>query len=660
MPVSDKQRDLQIIRDRLVRRSHIKNSTGQALSYDLGELITSQTPDGTWDDIQLDSRELGPWGLAEHLYRCHFLAKQALLDPQVSSSKAALAGIRFWLKHQFQNKNWWWNQIGVPISLGYAMLGVQEHLNRDDLKRAENIFTAFKPHDRFTGQNLLWVSKVHLFWAVLNRQTEMASQAMRWMGAELKITSFREGIQNDMSFFQHGPLLYSGGYGAQFIADLSEVMTVSNATSYAWPQHAIELLSQLTLEGTAWMVRDHKFDLGCIGREITRADHTNRAFFRACENFSHIESKDLERFTQIHQQGNFGSHVSGNRYFHIATIMTHHRPKLFISSRLHSPNTYAADMPACGGEGRYAHNMADHSHFFMQDGSEYHNIFPLWDWMKIPGTTAIQNSNSLNSDKLRRFGQTEVLGGCSNGQNGFTTSIFKKDHLKLKKTQFFFEEQMLCLISDVESSEHEQVYTCIDQCHYLSKTAKLPSGPTKLRSGESCQHHNLIYRIIEGEAELSIEKRQGTWNDCGVGSNELMKGEVFQLGFDHRHQTNSEFAYVVQHKDHQGEFQIIKHDSTTHAVAWNLGSNTTGMASFFKPDTLELSPDLKIEIHTPCSLLWELSDETLTLQFTDHQSLERTKHMRFSLSGALKASIAVPYPKPVQQEAKLVMAFAIT
>ena len=42
------------------------------------------------------------------------------------------------------------------------------------------------------------------------------------------------------------------------------------------------------------------------------------------------------------------------------------------------------------GPGKPTHHRADGANYLMLKGDEYHNIWPVYDWQKISGTTIVQ------------------------------------------------------------------------------------------------------------------------------------------------------------------------------------------------------------------------------------------------------------------------------
>ena len=52
------------------------------------------------------------------------------------SIEAAHRALGFRLKHRFDNPNWWWNIIGVPMSLGDAGVMMDGELTDAECSRA--------------------------------------------------------------------------------------------------------------------------------------------------------------------------------------------------------------------------------------------------------------------------------------------------------------------------------------------------------------------------------------------------------------------------------------------------------------------------------------------------------------------------------------------
>jgi hypothetical protein len=59
----------------------------------------------------------------------------------------------------------------------------------------------------------------------------------------------KDGIQTDGCFFQHGPLIQSGSYGAEFTRDILKLVSLARGTSFRIPSSSVHVLELLVLDG---------------------------------------------------------------------------------------------------------------------------------------------------------------------------------------------------------------------------------------------------------------------------------------------------------------------------------------------------------------------------------------------------------------------------
>ena len=87
------------------------------------------------------------------------------------------------------------------------------------------------------------------------------------------------------------------------------------------------------------------------------------------------------------------------------------------------------------------HHFGDGSNFISLTGKEYFNIYPVWDWQKIPGTTVVQKPELPHWKEIAKKGLTDFVGGVSDGEYGAAAFDFASAHdpLKARKAWFFFE-----------------------------------------------------------------------------------------------------------------------------------------------------------------------------------------------------------------------------
>src|SRR5947208_3528799 len=99
----------------------------------------------------------------------------------------------------------------------------------------------------------------------------------------------------------------------------------------------------------------------------------------------------------------------GNKHFWCSDYITHHRPGWFTSVKMFSTRMFNAEL--VNNEGMRSQHLSDGANFIYLTGDEYLDIFPVWDWNKIPGTTVEQAPPSR--DELKVKGKTSFVGGVS-------------------------------------------------------------------------------------------------------------------------------------------------------------------------------------------------------------------------------------------------------
>ena len=111
------------------------------------------------------------------------------------------------------------------------------------------------------------------------------------------------------------------------------------------------------------------------------------------------------------------------------------------------------------------HHFGDGSNFVQRAGTEYFDIFPVWDWQKIPGTTILQKPQMPHFREIAKKGLSEFAGGASDGKYsalGFNfTSVH--DPLKAKKAWFYFDNEYVCLGAGIATTSDLNVVTTLTQ-----------------------------------------------------------------------------------------------------------------------------------------------------------------------------------------------------
>lgn len=94
--------------------------------------------------------------------------------------------------------------------------------------------------------------------------------------------------------------------------------------------------------------------------------------------------------------------------------------------------------------------VSDGSNAIVKTGDEYFNIFPAWNWTRIPGTTAPQMPDvQLGKNAWELRGTSQFAGGVSDSLHGATTYYYNDTHgsihTQARKVWFFFDHEVVCL-----------------------------------------------------------------------------------------------------------------------------------------------------------------------------------------------------------------------
>ncbi|CAN0293395.1 unnamed protein product, partial [Chrysoparadoxa australica] len=156
--------------------------------------------------------------------------------------------------------------------------------------------------------------------------------------------------------------------------------------------------------------------------------------------------------------------ASSSKFFWHTEYYSHQRPNYFTSVRMYSTRNRSMEAPY-NGEGLKNHHLGEGSNFVYRTGGEYIDIFPLLDWQKIPGTTNVQMPSMPDEEEIQKEGQTDFVGGVTDGQFGASVFDFISPYTQMtaKKAWFFFDEEYVCLGTDINSESDYPVVTTINQ-----------------------------------------------------------------------------------------------------------------------------------------------------------------------------------------------------
>jgi len=555
-------------------------------------LIPGQTPDTwRWPDLDYADQKRTSWSAAEHCYRLQnvlsSLGESRLRTDPIYASRMTGA-LKYWTDHDFENPNWWYNQIGIPQAVGNIALLLRPWLDDRTLSGAVAILekgsmaTNMAIGQSWTGANVIWGMLNTLRHALLTGNEPLLAAAAQRAAQEVTFGE-KTGIQTDYSFFQHGTRLYTGGYGRSFADTLCWLMFVLQDTPYQLPEEVRDRLLGLVLEGLQPLTQGDVLDWACVGREISRPDATKVGTIeRTLKRM--LRTKELSRKPELQA---YLDTIQGapapdqTRYFEKAAMLCHRFHGIYVGAKFMNDRIFGTE--TCDAEGILCYNLSYGTHTcIMRTGKEYLNINPIWDYSRIPGTTCATETDQqllAHENWWKQPLLSGTFGGGQDGHRGILYELAEHDGITVLAADFAFEDGFVCLGANVKNQNDpsQPPVTTVDQC-FLSGTVLEEQGHV-LHNG--IRYSGLDGTVIHAESQL----RHGNWqrNNAGL-SDETVSAEVLTLTIHQGSSATGSYAYLLCAGDRPApQVQVLRNDDQIQAIGLPDGSI---MAIFHKDGCL--------------------------------------------------------------------------
>lgn len=639
------QEDLEIVAERL--RTEVLSGRRPVDADEVQKHIDSIRDDGSWADIDYDDRSRTQWIPRAHLSRIVNLARAyrtpgSELEGSPEVLDAFLSSLRYWTIRDPQSDNWFRQSIGSPGSLGDAAILMVDEIP-PDLLEATGRQVRRSGFTR-TGANLVWEASNLLTWACVTKDADLLDEVVQHIGKEIVITT-EEGIQPDGSFHQHGPQNYLLGYGRSYAENVTSIAVLLSGTVFAFPEEKIRILSRLVLDGQQWFVYGRQMDYHGQGREAFRGGpgqntwHARR-LIGVCENMRQADPARADEYDAMLQRisgdappGSSGP--IGNNHFWRSDTMVHRTGDWYASVRFHSTRTYACEVRV-NRENLRGYHLADGVMFLMRRGDEYHELQPVWDYRKLPGLTFVDTDEPLPYGRdVPRRGNTDFVGGVSDGKAGVAVMDFSKDGVQAKKAYFYSDDGIVCLGSGITSERPERVLTTLNQSRLRSDVTILRGNATETISegsigGDDVRavwHDGTAYVVLDGgSAAVKAETQSGSWKLIQEKeSDDVLSEDVFTCTIDHgRAPSNATYAYRIvpgisaddlSSTAEAGDTHILANTANLQAI--HTASESLTQVVFHDAGYIDLPDGGQLRVDAPCALQARFSEGVLTLAVAD-------------------------------------------
>ena len=629
LSITAKADDFKIIKDRVVAEL-MKSSIDDSLAK---TIIAKLNEDGSFNDINYtDLSRTAGFPQRNHTSNLVYLAlayknKTSKYHKSKNLKNIITAGYKYWVDNDFFGDNWHNNQISTPTNLVNLMLLIGDELPTDLIEKGQPIIgrahmnaSGARPSgDRIViagilAKNLLFIG-----------DKEQFDKIIELIEGEVKFSTGSRGMQHDFSFHhRHDRVNNTTSYGyGKYANAFGEWSCYVAKTKYAFSVEKINHLIDYYLDGIfKQQVYAIYPDISVKNRSITHkasfAPRSTLEIERLMQSTDY-RKEELEQIIKL-RKGQIKPSQSFARFFWQTEHFVFQRPDFYTTVRMFSTRNRNMEVPY-NGPGKPTHHRADGTNYLMLTGDEYHNIWPVYDWQKISGTTIVQKPKLHPPSEIQKDGLTDFVGAVTDGLFGAVTFDFKSPHdfVEAKKSWFFFDRQYVCLGTDINSKRNLPVATTVNQVLMRSevivsingKIEKLPEGNRQLENVKWAHHDKIGYIFPEqATVNLSNQTQKGRWSDITDQKNisdKIVTENVFMLWFDHGNRPqNASYHYIVvpnvtvtelkETANSNRNIEILANNSQIQAVKHSKLQIT--QIAFYKPGEVEISNDTKVKMLT--------------------------------------------------------------
>ena len=552
--------DVEKIKAKLYTLS-LENTAGDdaGISFSTADLLLLADSAGKWPDINYKNKTASKWEPAQHWQRLLAMATDyktpgGINYGNLNYKNAIIRGIGYWLKETPVNTNYWWNAIGIPGIMGRVYILMEKELADSMLQQGVRLLklgtkpTHYEYYGVATGQNLLWLASAHLYAACITNDVEAMKRVFAAVGDEIKITT-GEGIQPDYSFYQHGNQNYAMGYGKGFTETAVRFFYLANQTAFQFPQNKLDIISHYILDGQQWMTRYSYLEYTAMGREISRQGNNGKPIIKALEWMMLIDTVHVNEYRAFYKRLSGDKSevpLTGNRYFWRSDLMVHQRNNYYFS--LKAVSSRIAGSETGNGENLKGYYQGNGTCYLIRNGDEYKDIFPVWDWRKLPGLLTRQTSDTfpLITWGIGAEGNTSFVYGISDSLYGCFGYDYDKQGVTAHRSWFFFDHEIVHLANGVHGNN---VYQSINQSLLNGMVWRNSTAAKNTGNGAMVFHDSVGYCIHANSRAIELKqgKQTGSWKQINLAASaETVSKNVFSLGINMGENAGgSSFSYTI-------------------------------------------------------------------------------------------------------------------
>lgn len=675
------QSDIEIVKERVL--SEILK--GKVDDAEISVLIQTAKKDGSWPEINY--KDLSRTGF-ENRFHLNNLEKLSLAYQKESSSfyhspklcKLVNLSLKFWCDHDFLSGNWYHNEVSTPRDLVSVLLLMDDQIDNDLKNKALIIISRAHlnaPGARPGGDRIKFGGTDAKRRLVIGDEQSF-SEIMKVINNEVKFNTGGRGMQHDYSFHhRYDRVNTTYSYGTAYADVFAEWAAYVAGTKYAFSQGKIEQLIDYYLDGICKQaVYGIYLEKGAMNRGIAREETFSPIATATPERLliaSDYRKDELEEIIAL-RRGEVVPTASFAKFFWQSEHFVFQRPGFFTSVRMFSIRNQNMEY-SHNSEGILNHHRGDGTNYLSVKGDEYLNIWPVYDWQKIPGTTILQKPVLPGEKELQKTGVTAFVGAVTDGEYGAVAFDFISPHdlTRARKGWFFFDDAYVCLGAGIETPTRTlSVVTTINQSLLkgdvivsdLNGANTIEKGEHQLDKVNWVYHNGTGYIFPEStDIHLSNKLEQGRWSDINKQSDspkELVTKDVFTLWINHgvRPQGNLgetsyastipddvKYQYIVvpvtspEQMNDDLEVKVLVNNRIIQAVQ----DHKSGIvqAIFYHAGEINISESVKLSVDSPGVIMLKLSHGEVK-EITVSDPSRRLSRIHLHITGMDELSIELP------------------
>ncbi|AEE16977.1 polysaccharide lyase family 8 super-sandwich domain-containing protein [Treponema brennaborense] len=604
--------------------------------------------------------------------------------------------------------NWWDWTIGTPQKLCDILILLYDRIPEKKRISYINAIEHFTPEpsvvlngpNPLTGANLLDAATVCVLAGCIEENNRKVLSAVSALDRILTYVQKGDGFYEDGSFIQHTVFPYTGAYGAVTLAGVENLLYVLADSYWAVPASRMAIVFEWVEKAfMPLFYRGAVMDM-VSGRSVARPaadDHTRGkallARILALARFApdpaqariynfvkanivndqrYIADTDKNYFMRMNQNDaaafktlladlSVSGEFSPEQCLVYAGMdrVVHRRPNYVLGLSLFSSRTGAFEV-GNGENKRGWHTAEGVTYLYNGDGLQFcDNYWASIDMHRLPGITTDSSERTNRSWSLNTGSKDWVGGSVLFDLYGAAGMDFEaepgKSSLRAKKSWFMFDNEIVCLGSDISAADGRMVETIVDNRKLKNSGTNrfCMDGTAAVSRFGTATFSNPRWAWLEGNSEdgtdsfgyyfpqpaaVSVERnlRTGNWfanTDYG-SENDILKN-FFTISIPHGVNPRSRtYQYVllpclpqesVRAYSESPDVTVLQNSETVHAVYEK--SLSIIAANFWQADSLDTQsaqncPVNRIGSLQPCSLLFSYAETISALAVSDPTQLQ--------------------------------------